>query len=230
MMEKTPAPVEFSQIFTSSLNDIKNSLMLLMVTMDGLFSKNRPVDADQQRDYASLHYEIQRVHNDLIQLQYLFRIKEKNLSVKKDQIYLADFIEEQLARSNILVTSRNIRIDLQCDHSLHWVFDEDLIGSIVNNVLVNTTRYTKDTIRISVYIEDSELHIVIEDNGQGYPDFMLKEDPTAHHFDSTMGSTKRGHYFALKLSEMHQARGKKGRIRLANGGSLNGGVYTLILP
>jgi signal transduction histidine kinase len=44
------------------------------------------------------------------------------------------------------------------------------------------------------------------------------------------GSTGLGLYFSARIAERHRRNGVQGRVELANGGALGGGLFRLYLP
>ena len=125
----------------------------------------------------------------------------------------------------------NVELIIDGDEESTWFFDPDLVASIINNIIVNTVRYTKSKIIIKIQESDSYLTIVIYDDGIGYPkDMITHPDSTEDNLDFRNGSTKLGLYFASQIAQRHKNHGKQGFISLSNGGELGGGVFTLALP
>ncbi|MOA53720.1 hypothetical protein D3C78_1772210 [compost metagenome] len=71
----------------------------------------------------------------------------------------------------------------------------------------------------------------INDDGPGFSQHMLeRQQDYAQGIDAQSGSTGLGLYFAARIAALHERDGVKGRIEIANGGALGGGVFNLYLP
>jgi signal transduction histidine kinase len=114
---------------------------------------------------------------------------------------------------------------------LLWYLDADLIGNLLNDVLINAMRYSQKKILLSVYTEDQQLVFKVEDDGPGYPESMLKANIiNMQHFDIGEGRTGLGLFFSRLIAQAHTKGENKGTISLENGGSLGGSVFVLTLP
>jgi len=223
--------VDFALVLAASVHDMKNSLGMLLNTLAGMMESSPPLSPEQAKTYAVLEYEAARINSELIQLLSLYRMQEKRLMVQIDEHYLIDILEEQLARNDMLFRTRGIQVSLDCDQDLRWYLDGELVGGVINTVLVNCSRYCRQALAISVSLDEQGLCIRVADDGQGYPAAMLNlplQDKAGVSFAS--GSTNLGLFFASRVARLHTAKGVQGRIALDNGGPLGGGVFSLHLP
>lgn len=231
MTDREDQQAEFSLILASSVHDMKNSLGMLINTLDDTMRDMPPKTPAQATRYATLQYEASRINGELIQLLALYRTNLQSMPIHVEQHYVRDVIEEQLARNDLLLTSRHLDVDCDCEDDLLWYFDAELIGGVIHNVLVNCARYTKSRLTIGADIEDNALVIRVSDDGGGYPPAMIEQPVSAAKGVSfETGSTNLGLYFAQKVAGLHRSGGREGFIALSNGGALNGGVFSLNLP
>ncbi|PID41835.1 MAG: ATP-binding protein [Gammaproteobacteria bacterium] len=222
--------IDFSTVIASAVHDMKNSLGMLLSTLDEFFSELPEELRDSPRQ-AILQYEAERVNIDLIQLLGLYRLEHEQLSVRVDEQFVRDFLEEQVARYSILAKARNIVLDIDCDENLLGYFDGDLISGIINNILANAARYTQDRILLLAGQADGGVVIEVHDDGVGYPDEMLDSPGRIlKGISFKNGSTSLGLFFAAKVAKMHRQGDKTGAIHLFNGGRLGGGVFRIFLP
>ncbi|MNM92400.1 Sensor protein TorS [compost metagenome] len=99
------------------------------------------------------------------------------------------------------------------------------------NILNNAIRYAGHTLLISVSDEGEQLLLSINDDGPGFPARMLeRQQEYVQGIDGQSGSTGLGLYFAARIAALHERNGVKGRIEIANGGALGGGLFRLYLP
>lgn len=223
-------PIDFSFVLASSVHDMKNSLGMLLNTLAAMTEVSPPKDAQQAAFFSTLEYEAARINGELVQLLSLYKMDEKTLAVVIDEHHVIDVIEEQVARNDTLLRSRNIQVDIDCDVDLAWYFDSELIGGVLNNLVVNCVRYCRKQLSIRVREDKGYLSICVADDGSGYPDNMLTGSlsPAAVSFHS--GNTRLGLLFARKVLSLHKTRKGQGYMTLENGGTLGGGVLTLYLP
>ncbi|QEI14156.1 HAMP domain-containing histidine kinase [Cellvibrio japonicus] len=222
--------MDFSFVLASSVHDMKNSLGMLITTLAAMTEKYPPQDTQQAKLLSTLEYEAARINTELIQLLALYRMDEQKLVFEVDEHHVLDIIEEQAARNDTLLGSRGIQLDIACDPDLVWYFDSEMIGGVINNLLVNCARYSRQRIRIGAAIENGYLVISVADDGSGYPDSMLRDAATATGMSFSSGSTRLGLVFARKVLEMHKSKDRCGYLRLSNGGDLGGGIVQLFLP
>jgi signal transduction histidine kinase len=155
---------------------------------------------------------------------------EQKLLFEVDEHLVLDIIEDQVARNDTLFKTRQIRLDIECDPGLVWYFDSEMLGGVLNNLLVNCARYSRQCIRITANIENDYLVIGVEDDGTGYPESMLQNASCSDAVSFSSGSTRLGLIFARKVLEMHKSKDRLGYLHLANGSALGGGVVQLFLP
>ncbi|NIB44546.1 HAMP domain-containing histidine kinase [Pseudomaricurvus alkylphenolicus] len=223
---------DFSLILASSVHDMKNSLGMLLNSLDTVMRAMPPQNEEQEQQFSTLHYEASRINTELIQLLSIYRMQNDRLPVQIDECYLIDVLEEQVARNDLLFQSRGLDVQIDCDEDLVWYFDGELIGGVVHNVLVNAARYTKKTIRLSARLEDELLEIAVADDGIGYPDAMMRapEEGSMGPVDFQKGNTHLGLYFAQQVASLHRRNDRNGQIELSNGGDLGGGIFKIFLP
>lgn len=222
---------DFSLILASSVHDMKNSVGMLLASLEEFINEAEVQSDEQGKRLATLQYEASRISGELIQLLSIYRMQDNRLPLHIDEQFVVDVLDDQVARNDMLFQTRNIQIVIDCDPDLHWYFDGELIGGVIHNVLVNCARYTKDTIKLSAAVENDYLCIVVADNGGGYPKMMLEEpleQDAGVNFQS--GSTNLGLFFASEVAAMHTQNDLTGFIKLENGGELGGGMFKLYLP
>lgn len=224
------SPIDFSFVLASSVHDMKNSLGMLLSTLANMIENSPPTDPQQAKFFSTLEYEAARINGELVQLLALYRMDEKTLTMKIDEHHLLDVIEEQLARNDTLFKSRKIDVTLVCKNDLIWYFDDEMIGGVLNNLLVNCARYCRQKLQVSATIENGYLCIAVADDGSGYPEAMLINPSAQEGVSFSSGSTRLGLLFAHKVMELHKSKQGQGYLVIANQGPLGGGVLKLYLP
>lgn len=224
------AELDFSMVLASSVHDMKNSLGMLLNSLEEVITETPPQSEGQKRNFSVLKYEASRINSELIQLLTIYRFKEDKLPFHLDENYISDTFEDQIARNDGLFEIRGIELSVDCDPDLAWFYDNELVGNVIHNVLINSSRYAKSKVHLSAAVKEDHLNISIEDDGTGFPDFMLDvvspEDPSK----LSINNTQLGLFFAGKIAHFHHKGDSRGYIKLENGGKLGGGVFKISLP
>lgn len=226
--------INFVDILASTLHDTKNSLGLLSNTIANIIERHQAADSSLAQDFNLLQYEIKRLNHNQIRLLALYKAEKSQFFVSIDYHSVSECIGDVAMQSAPLLASKGIEIEIDYQESLFWAFDQGLICGIMDNVLNNALRYTKDKVRVSAFEVNGYLLLKVEDNGAGYPESMLINEKDGIELqkaiDFNTGSTMLGLYFAKLVASCHVNRERKGYIALTNGGALGGGTFSLYLP
>ena len=222
--------IDFSMLLASSVHDIKNSLGMLLTSLDDVIDIDTEERPEQRKSYSILRGEASRINNALIYLLGLYRLQNDQLALNLTEVFIADFLEEQVASQQLLMDVNNISVDIDCDENLVGYFDENLIAGVINNILVNCAKYTKDRITLSASRHNDYLRIAIADNGSGYPQAIIDHlDNNKRGIDFNSGSTNLGLFFSQQIAAIHHCKGRNGSIALSNLPQ-GGGCFSLNLP
>ncbi len=228
MNEQAPT----SLLLASSVHDIKNSLSMLLNTLDAVIEETSISSDIQRRQFATLRGEAARINHSLIYLLGLYRLQHHELPLQIQEVYVADFLEEQIAANELLFSIRQIAIHCECDESLTGYFDPTLIAGVIGNVLVNASRYAATTIRIDAIAgEQGGITLAISDDGPGFPEKMLASNyrHQQNGIDFNSGSTSLGLFFAAEVAHLHRRGNVHGTIDLSNIAP-HGSCFKLMLP
>jgi len=222
--------IEFSTLLASSVHDIKNSVGLLLNSLEEVIADMPPETNEEKRRFTILKSETSRINNALISLLGLYRLEHKQMQVNVDEVMVLNFLEEQVAAQQLLFDINNIDVAIECAYDLTGFFDQQLVSGIISNVLVNGAKFTKDRLCLRASYQQPWLLIEVIDNGDGYPPALLDEiSHTERGIDFKSGSTSLGLFFAREIARMHHNRGFSGDISLHNIPE-GGGCFQLRLP
>ncbi len=224
--------MDFSDILASTIHDTKNSLGMLLNTLEEMVALFD--DREEKNQFFQLQYEIKRLNNSLIRLLSLYKAEKSQLAAHIDYHSVNEFIEDIAQQYEQLFNSRGIDLEVAVPDGLFWAFDRGLITGVLDNVLNNAFRYAKDKIRLCAACENGCLALHIADNGAGYPENMLVYGMDHPRFKENVsfdtGSTGLGLYFSSLVAKMHARGERAGYITLTNGGDYGGGCFSLFLP
>jgi two-component system, OmpR family, sensor histidine kinase SenX3 len=226
--------MDFSDILASTLHDTKNSIGLLFNTLEEIISQCKSQSCDSYHGFYMLQYEIKRLNNNLIRLLSLYKASKDQFQINVDYHSVLEFIEDVIMQNEPVLNSKGIGVELDCSEELFWAFDRGLLAGVIDNVINNAFRYTKEKVKISAREQNGYLAMYIEDDGPGYPDCMLFDGGQAGNLSKEVnfntGSTGLGLYFSMLVAKSHFNKDKEGFVSIANGGVYNGGVFTIYLP
>ncbi|MGI4839933.1 MAG: sensor histidine kinase [Janthinobacterium lividum] len=230
-MSESQAGLDFSMVIASTVHDMKNALTAVM-RAHGEWLGRLPEAQRHGPERAVIDYEFAHLNGMMVQLLGLYKLGVNQLPLRPDYHELDDFIGAQLAGHQEVLDSRGISATCEVDAFCPLgFFDRELIGSVVGNVLINAIRYARQAIQVSVSEAQGQLVLSINDDGPGYPAEMIeRQSDFVQGINPVSGSTGLGLYFSARIAERHQRNGVHGRIELANGGALGGGMFRLYLP
>jgi signal transduction histidine kinase len=219
--------VSFTTLLASTVHDMKNSLAVIINTIDELSEQQSP---DPQR-LKQLRYEGKRLNNEFIQMLSLYRIENGQYFANIDETSIYELLEEAWLENSDTLAVRNIELSLECDPDLMWFCDRALLLGVLNTTLNNAYKFARSRIRLSATVADHMLILNIDDDGPGYPAEMLISDSNHQkQIDFHSGSTGLGLYFATVTARLHHTKARQGHIALSNDGINGGGRFSLCLP
>lgn len=226
--------MDFLDILASTLHDTKNSLGMISNTLAEIVAQHEEEGNSLSREFSVVQYEIKRLNHNQIRLLSLYKAQRSLFVINRDYHCVGECIEEVVLQNEPILLAKGIDSELDCPETLFWTFDRGLVAGIVDSLLNNAYRYTKDRVRVSAEEKGGRLRLQVEDNGVGYPESMLIGGPEEalqkKSIDFDTGSMGLGLYFAQLVARSHSRGDAEGYITLANGGALGGGVFSLYLP
>lgn len=229
--ERITENFDFSSVIAVAIHDMKNSLSLLMQSIEQL-AMQIPNDNEEAREgINSVHYEANRMNTTLVQVLSLYRSELDALPVNIDECFLIDLIEEVVESNRRYITQKELSLSIDVSEELSWYLDRELIYLMVHDVLINAIRYGCDHIHISAKEINGELLINVIDDGSGYPPNMLEMATVKlNNFCISEGRTGLGLFFARLIAQTHKNNGKSGYITLQNDAITGGSIFSLNLP
>ncbi|SEQ02163.1 Histidine kinase-, DNA gyrase B-, and HSP90-like ATPase [Ectothiorhodospira magna] len=225
--------LDFSTVLAISIHDMKNSLNLLLGSLDDLLEAEQQRPCVDSERLALLRYEVRRVNDTLIQLLALYRSVKGIYQPQFMPVSVHDLLESYWLNNKALMDYRRVECIVECDPDLVWTLDRYLVNSLLENVVNNTVRYTRQRIHMSARMDGHWLVIRVDDDGPGFPKAMLGRQALREgaRLDPQQGRTGLGLYFCALVADLHAGDdGGSGFVELSNGGELGGGCFTLRLP
>lgn len=226
---KSTDQLDFNTILATSAHDMKNSLFMLMQSIEHLdLAENlTPV---QHQAFSDLHYQTSRINGTLMQLLALYREEQNQLPIFIEENSVVDMLQEVLDRNRLYINSHNIEVTLEVDEELDGYFDQDLVTYLIADIFVNALRHAHKKIILRAFVDQEFLNIQVEDDGNGYPEHMLAINSNQSEFNASKGRSGLGLLFASKIAAEHRTKALQGHILLENKTASSGSIFTLRLP
>ena len=223
--------INFTTLLASTVHDMKNSLAVILNTIDELSEQQSPDPQQTQLRLKQLRHEGKRLNNEFIQMLSLYRIENGQYFANIDDASLYELLEEAWLENRDTLAVRNIELSFECDSDLMWFCDRALLIGTLNTIINNAYKFARSHIRLSAAINNHMLIINVDDDGPGYPQELLIADSSQQkQIDFHSGSTGLGLYFASVIARLHHNRERHGHIALSNEGINGGGRFSLYLP
>lgn len=222
---------DFSSIIAVAIHDMKNSLSLLMQSIEQMAEIDTFQAPEAQQGINSVHYEANRMNTTLVQILSLYRSEIDALPINIDECFIYELLEEIIESNQIYTKHKQLTINLECEADLAWYLDKELTYLLIHDVLINAIRYGCNNIDLVAITEDDMLCIKVKDDGKGYPQQMLDMSTISlENFCISEGRTGLGLYFARMIAQTHKNADKTGSISLSNDSVSGGSVFELRLP
>lgn len=230
-MEHNNEAVSFSDVLAPAVHDMKNSLSMLLDTLNDVVVELREQDNASYKRLSQIQYEAKRVNHNLIQLLTIYKVGKglHSLSISYHSVF--EMLEEIMLVNQELLALKGIDIGINCPDDLFGFFDREMITGVLNNILNNAFRYANSRILLRGALDDGYLVLSVEDDGSGYPESMLANvEKPVDKVSFTTGSTGLGLYFSSLVAQLHSNNGKAGTIVVENGGEYGGGCFSIRIP
>ena len=224
--------LDFSTILATSAHDMKNSLFMLLQSIEHLDLADN-LTPKQHQAVADLHYQTLRINGSLMQLLSLYRDEQKQLPIYIEEHSVAEMIQEVLDRNRLYLNSHHVKVVLEVDTDLTAYFDQDLVTYLIADIFVNALRHTNKSVTLRAFTDQQYVNIQVEDDGEGYPEHMLAiNQHTDSQFNACKGRSGLGLLFAQKIASEHKTKQLQGHILLENKNKSksSGSLFTLRLP
>lgn len=222
--------LDFSTILATSAHDMKNSLFMLMQSIENLDLADN-LSQQQHIVFADLHYQTSRINGSLMQLLALYRDQHNQLPIYIEENSVAEMLQEVIDRNRLYLNCSSVKVSLEVDSDLTAYFDQDLVTYLIADIFVNALRHANNSITLRAFACQEYVNIQVEDDGDGYPEHMLAiNQETDFPFNASRGRSGLGLLFAKIISAEHKTKRLQGHISLKNKCATGGSLFTLRLP
>lgn len=176
------------------------------INMSNIIMQNiTTADTNTLINYVSkLHRSAQNSYNLLENLLDWARHQQGKIKIYPDYIDITSVVEEMTELLLPLAEGKKIQVDLTYDEPIYAYFDEQMVKTVVRNILFNALKYTPSGGNIQIYfkITENTVCLFVKDSGIGISNNAQAKLFKADTHFSTLGTDKeRGTGLGLMLSK-----------------------------
>ncbi len=227
-MTDQPPSVELAALLAGNIHEVKNLLGQLFLALDEASVTAQTECPKLAQRLTAMRLTGRRVHDRLLHILTVYKAESGFFAANLDAYDPAETIEDLVQEARSLA-GMHLSIAGQSLSPASWYFDRYLVESALTNALHNSLRYAATRISLSARAEDGYLVLSVEDDGPGFPAQMLEGGVLPLH-NGEKGSTGLGLFFSRTAAAAHKNRDKAGFVKIENGGTLGGAVFSLWLP
>jgi signal transduction histidine kinase len=207
------------KLFTILAHDLRNPFHVITGFTELLIKDFKILTDIKIQKYLGLIYTSSVRGNDLLEniLQWS-RTQTGIISFNPQKLRLSEIAEEVKSLMDSIASKKNISINQLIDYEIVVYADENMLKTILRNLISNAIKFTTadGTITLSAEVLniDDKIEIAISDNGVGIPDTTLRKLFRIESTISTKGTAQEpgtglGLIICKEFVEMH-----KGKIRV----------------
>jgi signal transduction histidine kinase len=155
------------------VHDLRNLLSIIYASLRLARHLYREEQAETHMHYIEQSLRASERMTDLIdEILTVSKIEAGQLKPKIEPTSMAQLLSDRLNGFAAQATEQNKQLTLDCPTDLNASFDVNMIGRVVDNLVSNALKYTRNggQIQVSAWADNGRLHVRIRDNGEGISD------------------------------------------------------------
>ncbi len=155
------------------ISNVTHELKTPLTVFNGFLE---PMSEDSQELPEHWAYSIEVMHqqslrmNDIVnELLLLSKLETDNTTAAMNTINMSELINNCIDNAQLLSKEKTHQINTDIQQDLNLKGDQDMIKTIINNLLVNAIKYTlqHSKIDISWYSRADKAYLIVKDSGEG---------------------------------------------------------------
>jgi len=157
---------EFMEDFS---HEIKTPLTLVKNYNQALIDNILQSEEEQRKCYHVIDRETNRLQKLIQNFLDFAKLDAQSVELERQPVVFAQFIEDIMVKYELTFKEKNIKLDMKLDYDIILSADEGRLEQIIQNIIQNAIRYSKDDPRIEMTMErtDKTCVLAIADNGVG---------------------------------------------------------------
>lgn len=208
--------------FQNASHELKTPLMTIQGYAEGI--KEKVFDEqEEEKGLEVIVSEVNRLKKIINEMILLAKLESEELSYQNEKFPLSVLLDKVVERALPLATEQNVELRKQEADNLYLLGDEERLLRALLNLTVNGIRHGNSTLLISSSMQNGEIQITIEDDGEGISEELMPH--IFHRFvKGKNGETGLG--LAISRAIIEQSGGKI----QAGKSQLGGAKFTLTFP
>ncbi|WP_096270922.1 sensor histidine kinase [Paucisalibacillus globulus] len=208
--------------FQNASHELKTPLMTTQGYAEGI--KEKVFDEqEEEKGLEVIVSEVNRLKKIINEMILLAKLESEELSYQNEKFPLSVLLDKVVERALPLATEQNVELRKQEADNLYLLGDEERLLRALLNLTVNGIRHGNSTLLISSSMQNGEIQITIEDDGEGISEELMPH--IFHRFvKGKNGETGLG--LAISRAIIEQSGGKI----QAGKSQLGGAKFTLTFP
>ncbi|MEY4011570.1 MAG: Sensor histidine kinase RcsC [Bacteroidota bacterium] len=177
LLDRLETAIEREKQFTSDAShELRTPLTVIKGTLEVLVRKPRTTQEYEEKINFCVT-EVDRLNHLVDQLLLLARYENENQSLHIESVYLNGVLEDAIARQSLAIESKKIQILQTFDGDFYCTTDLHLFSIIINNLISNALKYSKENGVIDIQLKkrNNQIECVISDSGIGIPKTDLEK-------------------------------------------------------
>ncbi len=211
-------------------HELRTPLTVIKGTLEGLLDNVLPPNPES---YHKMHLEADRLSHLVDDLQLLSQVEAGEYKLDIETIAVEELINTVLERLGQQYIDKGVKLTSDLEIELPPVqADPRRIGQVLLNIVGNALQYTTKGDRVSIQArrENNEVHITVQDTGEGIP---VEHHPYLftrfYRVDKSRTRASGGSGIGLTVSR-HFVEAHGGRIWMDSAGEGQGSSFTFSLP
>ena len=106
--KQVTSTIDFSSVLAAAVHDMKNSLFLLIQSIESLSETLSADNVEAQEQVSRVHYEASRLNTNLVQILSLYRAELESLPITVDESFIKDLVEDVVGSNTLYVKQKKM--------------------------------------------------------------------------------------------------------------------------
>jgi signal transduction histidine kinase/tetratricopeptide (TPR) repeat protein len=166
------------KFFSIISHDLREPFSAILGSIDIL--KNCYDELNEKERIESIDTIQQALHKDFELLENLLmwaRNQSNDILFSPVKLRVKELIDKNIFLIKSNLTKKNIAVEINCDENLSITADEQMLNSILRNLIFNAVKFTRSDGKISITVarDNNFVNITINDDGLGMDEYTLNK-------------------------------------------------------
>ncbi len=156
------------KFFSIIAHDLRNPFNPLLALTELLDEDYHELDEKERRDFIKeIRHGAKRLYDLLENLLHWALSQTRQIKFKQVTIDLGELVQNNIDLLKINAEKKNITIKKNFNGDYHVLADENMLNSIIRNLINNAIKFSEEKTEISVNVEEQDKNYLVEIRDQG---------------------------------------------------------------